>query len=1156
MKEKGNRDCPLRESAAFSCWTRIPMLTCIGSRLVTAPLTAFERKGQELRFGCTRMRVLLFLVFQVCLFLLAAALSNPAGAQNAATEEEQVADSITPLHLVRWTGSLPEAAGRTVEMSFGLYASPSGGSALWSETQTVKVGADGRYSVLLGASSAEGLPQKLFEDAESRWIEGRLSEGQLAAASVGDSFGQAVAAPPPARSLLVAVPYAFKSTDAEALGGRAAEDFVTIEDLKSAVADQVQSISLARFPSQVGGALNGPGTAGYLPIWTGSSLLGNSLIFQSGSNVGLGTPAPATLLDVNGASTFRATANLLASAATIVAGMSSPALLLGASTYSSTSNAAVPQNFVWQAVSAGNNTGSPTANLALLFGSGAEEPTATGLSIAPNGQITFAPGQMFPGVATDSGTGGASSSISNVIAGPGLTGGGSSGSVTIALSMPIPPQNGGTGCNNSSVPGCALTNLGAQAAMPGVTSDGANGVKVAASVAAGPTALPAGAPAGTLSGSTIYSPGLIVPVTAFGAKCNWNGSTGTDDTAAFLAAWATVLGPGGIIELPARACYVPNGLNLSTSTVGTSAGTRGFRGQGNASQIVTKNANIGMDLGGVSHVLLEKFFLTDVGTTANVGIARYRVLVAGGYQGGGGHTYRDVQILGAYAISDLYSIASEVNNHFNVSIYQYGKGSGVTINNTNCLNMTGQGQTIYPNSDTVNHFYGGAILADVSGSTGGAVLFCNGSADNVSFDGTYFEGGSTGYDVRFGLTASDNVQGSKVFENVRFEGSADALSMVASEVDNLMVKHGSTFGEISPGIDINYTNTSTGWGLHRAEIDGNTHLGRGLIIPVISSSYIRAITVFGTGGSYPVTTLTVNGGISESEIETNAFSLGSSAYVSGSTLIQSTDYLGIGTRTTLYGPNSPTSRYNSAGSTIAMRPFGAAPANPVVGELAIADGVNWQPDGVASQTLVQWNGTAWVPAVAVSGGTKTYSQSPVSMSTASSGENMNAPAVQSRAGQVPGGMPVTIGNSAAIPVTGFTAEKYLCGLALPAHTLAGTANGALSRVHYHAAVVTSGTGNMQIFTGATTTSGGVPRHIAASQPASAGRTYMVDVWCSTRGSSSEACDAQISSSGSPAVSGFAAVTYPVSSPIYLAISGAQTAGTDTTTCEEQQYTVY
>jgi hypothetical protein len=48
-----------------------------------------------------------------------------------------------------------------------------------------------------------------------------------------------------------------------------------------------------------GGGIGGSGTSGFLPVWTGSTVLGNSNVFQSGTNVGInGSAAPANFLQV------------------------------------------------------------------------------------------------------------------------------------------------------------------------------------------------------------------------------------------------------------------------------------------------------------------------------------------------------------------------------------------------------------------------------------------------------------------------------------------------------------------------------------------------------------------------------------------------------------------------------------------------------------------------------------------------------------------------------------------------------------------------------------------------------------------------------------------------------------------------------------------
>jgi len=46
--------------------------------------------------------------------------------------------------------------------------------------------------------------------------------------------------------------------------------------------------------------LTGSGTTNYLPKWTGSTALGNSLVFDNGTNIGVGTTSPSKLLHVEG----------------------------------------------------------------------------------------------------------------------------------------------------------------------------------------------------------------------------------------------------------------------------------------------------------------------------------------------------------------------------------------------------------------------------------------------------------------------------------------------------------------------------------------------------------------------------------------------------------------------------------------------------------------------------------------------------------------------------------------------------------------------------------------------------------------------------------------------------------------------------------------
>lgn len=105
-------------------------------------------------------------------------------------------------------------------------------------------------------------------------------------------------------------------------------------------------------------------------------------------------------------------------------------LNIESSAYNSSTKKYALNHFQWQAEPTGNNTATPGATLNLLYGTDPAAPTETGLSLNNKGIFTFAPGQTFPG----------SGSISGVTAGTDLTGGGTSGNVTLNLDVTKVPQ--------------------------------------------------------------------------------------------------------------------------------------------------------------------------------------------------------------------------------------------------------------------------------------------------------------------------------------------------------------------------------------------------------------------------------------------------------------------------------------------------------------------------------------------------------------------------------------------------------------------------------------------------------------------------------------------------------------------------------------------
>ena len=151
----------------------------------------------------------------VCLVLCGLRLE--AQAPDSTGASQAAAGSVVP-RLVQFNGVVKDASGKptsgAVAMTFSLYELQTGGTPLWSETQTLTLDDQGHYSVLLGASSAQGLPLDLFTSGAAKWL-----GVQPQVAGIGEE----------PRVLLVGVPYALKAADADTLGGKPASAYVSTE---------------------------------------------------------------------------------------------------------------------------------------------------------------------------------------------------------------------------------------------------------------------------------------------------------------------------------------------------------------------------------------------------------------------------------------------------------------------------------------------------------------------------------------------------------------------------------------------------------------------------------------------------------------------------------------------------------------------------------------------------------------------------------------------------------------------------------------------------------------------------------------------------------------------------------------------------------------
>ena len=340
----------------------------------------------------------------------------------ASLSSSQIPTAAVVPPLLKFSGALSDVDGKpmtgVIGITFSLYKDAQGGAPVWIETQNVRPDRAGNYSVMLGSATSAGLPRELFVSGEARWL-GVQPQGQAEQPRV----------------LLLSVPYALKAADAETIGGLPPSAFMLAP--APGAATQTPLAAGSESSGALPPALGGTGTTNFLPLWTNSTTLGSSVLFQSGSGttakIGLNTSTPTSTLDVKGATTLRGNLSLPATGtATTTAGKNSDPITFTASVFNSSSTTPVNQNFRWQAEPVGNNTTTATGSLNLLYAQGTGTQAETGLKIGSNGRITFATGQTFPG--TGKGT------ITGVTAGTDLTGGGASGSVTLNLDTSKVPQ--------------------------------------------------------------------------------------------------------------------------------------------------------------------------------------------------------------------------------------------------------------------------------------------------------------------------------------------------------------------------------------------------------------------------------------------------------------------------------------------------------------------------------------------------------------------------------------------------------------------------------------------------------------------------------------------------------------------------------------------
>lgn len=320
----------------------------------------------------------------------AVAAQTPAAVAGAAIPGAQPA-SVIP-QFVKFAGTLLDLNGKPLSgiqgVTFALYKDQQGGAPLWLETQNVRADSNGHYSVMLGSTTAEGLPADVFSSGDARWL-GAQPAGQ----------------PEQARVMLLSVPYALKAGDAQTLGGLPASAFMLSVPTPSATPATASGAPAnsagTNSPATSTDVTTAGGTVNMLPLFSTATNIQNSIVSQTGAGatgkIGINIAAPAATLDVNGTANIRgALTSPATGAATAAAGKNSHPQDFIASVFNSTTSTAVPQKFQWQAQAVNNNTANASGTLNLLYASGVAAPAQTGLSINSKGVLTFAAGQVFP----------------------------------------------------------------------------------------------------------------------------------------------------------------------------------------------------------------------------------------------------------------------------------------------------------------------------------------------------------------------------------------------------------------------------------------------------------------------------------------------------------------------------------------------------------------------------------------------------------------------------------------------------------------------------------------------------------------------------------------------------------------------------------------
>jgi endosialidase-like protein len=738
--------------------------------------------------------------------------------------------------LIQFSSVATELNGRPltgpVGITFYLYKDQQGGPPLWMETQNVQPDQTGHYTVLLGSTTSQGLPASIFVSGEAHWL-GLQVQGQEEQPRV----------------LLVSAPYALKAGDAETIGGLPPSAFMLAAPASPNRPNNGSGAGTA--PAGTTAGVVGSGTAEFVPLWTANSILGNSVLFQSGSGstatVGINTITPAATLDVNGNMITRGALQLPSlGIATAGGGFNSQPFSLQGSSFNSGNGKAIGPLFQWQTEPSGNNSSSPAGTLNLLYGSGSGSPTETGLSVASNGQITFATGQTFPG---------GGGTVTSVGTGLGLKGGPITTSGTLTIDPAVVPQLGAanTFTGNQGVNGTITATSSGDTISGTTTGSNADGAVTGNATATSGTTFGVFGQASSPSGFGLYATNTATSGNAVGMYGTTQSPTGFGVEGTNAVGGTGVFGEGtpgvsGTSASPTTGYGVVGFQGSPPPPPGNPAGVYGWSSSSNGYGVEGQGSNIG------------------VYGTGSVGVSGVTSAAAGAGVTG-------------------YANASTgfANGVFGANFSASGGIAGVT---GVAYASTGTTAGVLGNSNS-SAGYGVEGIASVGGSAG-YFLVANSSANILqgSNNGTSkFTVDSAGDVIAAGAVSGSSFQiGGQPFAYGNYLNSSVFLGFAGSPTTDNSVGFDTAVGLAALQQDANGENTAVGWGALGTNTTGSANTGVGLEagstidgskLTGSGNTVLGAFALLSTGTLTNATAIGSNTTVSES----NALILGNSANV-------------------------------------------------------------------------------------------------------------------------------------------------------------------------------------------------------------------------------------------------------------------------------------